>query len=126
NYTFVGKPNNGSFSVPITANYEALVGNPYPSAMDVYQFIDDNVGNITGSLYFWEHSITNQTHILVDYQGGYAVRNRLTGIAATSPPGINGIGVAGVKIPQRYIAVAQGFYVHAESSNTNVLFNNNQ
>src|SRR5690606_9565438 len=46
NYTFVGKPNNGSFSVPITANYEALVGNPYPSAMDVYQFIDDNVGNI--------------------------------------------------------------------------------
>src|SRR5690606_10567004 len=109
NYTFVGHPNNGAISIPITANYEALVGNPYPSAIDVYQFIDDNVGRITGSLYFWEHSRTNQTHLLVDYQGGYAIRNKTTGTAAvTAPSEINGIGAAGVKIPQRYIAVAQG------------------
>jgi hypothetical protein len=28
-----------------------------------------------GSLYFWEHYSSNNTHILRDYQGGYAVRN---------------------------------------------------
>jgi hypothetical protein len=31
------------------------------------------------ALYIWEHYSTNNTHILRDYQGGYAVRNLTEG-----------------------------------------------
>ena len=33
NYVFSGKPNNGTISTPITSGNDALVGNPYPSAI---------------------------------------------------------------------------------------------
>ncbi|WP_157448695.1 HYR domain-containing protein, partial [Bizionia sp. APA-3] len=126
NYTFVGKPNNGTITTPVTGGNEALVGNPYPSAIDATQFINDNAGSITGALYFWEHSKTNNSHITIDYEGGYAVRNLLSGVAATSPPtGIGSVGMVG-KIPQRYVSVAQGFYVTGDSDGGNILFNNAQ
>lgn len=126
NYTFVGKPNNGTITSPVTGGNEALVGNPYPSAIDASQFITDNSSSITGALYFWEHSKTNNSHITIDYEGGYAIRNLLSGVAATSPPtGLGGIGVVG-KIPQRYVPVAQGFYVTGDSDGGNIVFNNAQ
>uniref|UniRef100_UPI0030D92AD0 LamG-like jellyroll fold domain-containing protein n=1 Tax=Bizionia echini TaxID=649333 RepID=UPI0030D92AD0 len=126
NYTFVGKPNNGTITTPVTGNNEALIGNPYPSAIDATQFINDNAGNITGALYFWEHSKTNDSHITIDYEGGYAVRNLLGGVAATSPPtGIGSVGMVG-KIPQRYVPVAQGFYVTGDADGGNIIFNNGQ
>ncbi len=126
NYTFVGKPNNGTIITPVTGGNEALVGNPYPSAIDATQFINDNAGSITGALYFWEHSKTNNSHITIDYEGGYAVRNLLSGVAATSPPtGIGSVGMVG-KIPERYVAVAQGFYVTGDSDGGNIIFNNAQ
>ncbi|SFO01507.1 HYR domain-containing protein, partial [Bizionia echini] len=126
NYTFVGKPNNGTILTPVTGGNEALVGNPYPSAIDATQFINDNAGSITGALYFWEHSKTNDSHITIDYEGGYAVRNLLGGVAATSPPtGIGSVGMVG-KIPQRYVPVAQGFYVTGDADGGNIVFNNGQ
>ncbi|MGJ8592570.1 MAG: T9SS type A sorting domain-containing protein, partial [Aquaticitalea sp.] len=120
NYTFVGQPNNGTITSPITANFQALLGNPYPSAIDGYEFILDNQpsGNpgstqsIDGTLYFWEHSSTNSSHVLSAYEGGYATLNLSGGLPAVSPPEINGEGAAS-KIPKRFIPVSQGFYVTA-------------
>lgn len=59
NYEFVGKPNNGIISTPVTLGNQALVGNLYPSIIDADQFIRDNPPGSTrsadGTLYFWEH-----------------------------------------------------------------------
>ncbi|WP_242205980.1 HYR domain-containing protein, partial [Aestuariivivens insulae] len=121
NYVFVGKPNNNTITTPINVNNDALVGNPYPSAIDANAFIDDNgpLGSnaISGSLYFWDHYVGNNTHILRDYLAGFAVLNKVGGIAATTPPptveGYTITGGTGTKVPERYIPVGQGFYVKA-------------
>jgi hypothetical protein len=126
NYTFIGQPNNGTITSPVTGGYQALVGNPYPSAIDANAFIMDNSSVLQdGTLYFWEHAPSNNTHVFVAYQGGYAARNLTTGVPAVSPPEINGAGNAN-KIPGRYVPVAQGFFVTGNATGGNIIFNNGQ
>jgi len=125
NYVFTGIPNNGDISIPITADYQALVGNPYPSAIDANAFIQDNNSSILGALYFWEHFETNATHILEDYEGGYSIYNLVGGAPAVAPNGISQNGTP-VKIPERFVPVAQGFFVGANATGGEVVFNNNQ
>ena len=134
NYAFIGKPNNSTITTPITAGNQALVGNPYASAIDANEFIRDNIlgGNtgtsssIDGTVYFWEHYTSNFTHILELYEGGYATYNLTGGLGAVIPPLISGVGVS-TKTPGRYIPVAQGFFVTALSSpGGDVTFHNDQ
>ncbi|UOK42527.1 MULTISPECIES: T9SS type A sorting domain-containing protein [Flavobacterium] len=123
NYVFAGKPNNGNIDLPIEKDQIYLIGNPYPSALDANKFIENNIkqnGNATknvinGALYFWDH-FGGQTHYLAEYVGGFAVYN-LTGgvIAISNDPMINNNNTTGSKIPKRYIPVAQGFFVSAET-----------
>lgn len=136
NYILKGKPNNGDINLTISSGSDYLVGNPYPSAMDAEQFILDNgptisgtdIGaNINGTLYFWEHW-GGGSHILKEYQGGYATYS-LSGSVPAPSKGTNDPDVAtgGIptKIPGRYIPVAQGFFVTAERDGV-INFNNGQ
>ncbi|TVZ57638.1 HYR domain-containing protein [Flavobacteriaceae bacterium MAR_2010_105] len=126
NYVFEGKPNNGTITLPISAGNEALIGNPYPSALDAREFILDNASSLQGTLYFWEHYVSNSTHILKDYEGGYAAYNLTGGNPAISPPEVSRNG-APTKIPERYIPVAQGFFVKANTtSGGTIKFENDQ
>jgi hypothetical protein len=134
NYTFVGKPNNGLInSNTILPDQLILTGNPYPSAMDADAFINDNAGSIDratdGTLYFWEHYLSNNTHVLKEYQGGYGVKNLIGGVAPVSS-GVDFIsqsGNADKGIPNRYIPVGQGFFVNGKiGSGGTIIFNNNQ
>ncbi|MGV8813730.1 MAG: immunoglobulin-like domain-containing protein [Gelidibacter sp.] len=125
NYTFVGKPNNGVISTPITVGNQSLVGNPYPSAIDADAFINDNFRSIQGALYFWEHYTSNATHVLADYQGGYSTYNLTGGNPSASPPEISGLGTPS-KLPERYVPVGQGFMVVANASGGTVIFENKQ
>lgn len=137
-YTFVGKPNNGTIaSNTVGSDQLLLVGNPYPSALDADAFINENINtiqsfaspSIDGTLYFWEHYASNNTHILRAYQGGYAVRN-LTGGIAPSSAAVDFISKAGTPskgIPNQYIPVGQGFFVIGKNgSGGAVTFKNNQ
>lgn len=134
NYVFKGKPNNGDITLTLSAGNEYLIGNPYASAIDAREFILDNISDkggraatniIDGSLYFWDHFAGN-THILREYQGGYATFNLTGGIKATSTDvRINASGQEGTKIPQQYIPVAQGFFVKANAGGT-ITFKNSQ
>ncbi|EMQ93778.1 hypothetical protein D778_01525 [Xanthomarina gelatinilytica] len=142
NYTFRGMPNNGTISASVTAqptfNNQTLVGNPYPSAINALEFIRDNIpgGNsgttasIDGSLYFWKQASTNASHLTAEYQGGYATYNLSGGLAAVSPPGINGTGDATLAIPRQFIPVGQGFFVtsanHTNQVSNTVSFRNSQ
>lgn len=128
NYVFVGKPNNGLISssgLNIGAGSINLLGNPYPSALDATTFINDNLANIDGTLYFWEHYATNNTHVLAGYQGGYAVRTALGGVAPVAPALISGSG-SSTRIPGRFIPVGQAFFVKGSATGGTVTYNNNQ
>ncbi|MES2240032.1 MAG: LamG-like jellyroll fold domain-containing protein [Bacteroidota bacterium] len=130
NYTFVGKPNNGLInSNTVSDNQLLLAGNPYPSSLDSEAFINDNQSSTNGTIYFWEHYASNNTHILRDYQGGYAVRNLLGGIAPTSSnvDFISKLGTPSRGIPNRFIPVGQAFFVIGKAgSGGTIIFDNNQ
>lgn len=120
NYAFIGKPNNGDIDLSINANSNYLVGNPYPSAIDGRAFIMDNP-NTDGTIYLWEHW-GGGSHILGEYQGGYALINLSGEVQATSHASVNAAGTS-VKIPQRYLPVGQGFFVVGDT-NGSVHFKN--
>jgi hypothetical protein len=113
NYVFTGKPNNGLVnSNTVSSDQLMLTGNPYPSSLNATAFINDNIASntIDGTLYFWEHYPSNLTHILSDYQGGYAERNLTGGLPPVAPTLISGLG-SSTRIPGQFIPVGQGFFV---------------
>jgi len=124
NYTFQGKPHNGQIQFNTPGDMLNLFGNPYASALDANVFLTTNLSATDGALYFWEHW-GGGTHRLLDYQGGYAVRNLLTGIPAMSHPDVNQTG-NGTLTPGRYIPVGQGFFVIASPTGGTITFNNDQ
>jgi hypothetical protein len=87
-YDFRGKPNDGNISVSVANGNFTLVGNPYPSAIDINMVLGkdapgpdtlwgtaDDIGainnpSINGTAYFWEQSVVN-SHLIAAYQGGY-------------------------------------------------------
>ncbi|PWH81458.1 hypothetical protein DIS18_14340 [Algibacter marinivivus] len=133
NYIFNGKPNNGDINLTISSGNDYLVGNPYPSAIDAVQFILDNgatidgPGSTNGTLYFWEHW-GGGSHVLTEYQGGYATYSLAGGVPVASKGSTDpdvATGGTPTKTPGRYIPVSQGFFVTAETGGT-IKFNNAQ
>ncbi|MDD5150016.1 MAG: choice-of-anchor D domain-containing protein [Flavobacterium sp.] len=127
NYVFTGKPNNGLItSNTVGIDQLLLIGNPYASALNATAFIIDNSGSIDGTLYFWQHYDTNNTHILKDYQGGYAARNLIGGLPPVTPILISGLGSSS-RIPGQFIPVGQGFFVNGNlTTGGTVTFKNGQ
>jgi len=137
NYVFTGKPNNGTIQHTIDANNVYLVGNPYASALDADQFINDNLASVentgdvigtgasTGALYFWEHFSTNNSHVFTEYEGGYATYNLAGGVIAVPDVDVSSNGTGSIR-PGRYIPVGQGFFVQGSPSGGTIEFNNGQ
>ncbi|WP_298239272.1 LamG-like jellyroll fold domain-containing protein [uncultured Algibacter sp.] len=153
NYVFMGKPNNGDITTPINKWYNALVGNPYPSAIDATEFIKDNIPSqnpngstsvanpnstesLAGTLFFWIHFDSNNTHILRDYEGGYAYYTLSGGVPPVSGEiyntkdnyYISGSGGSSL-IPGDYIPVGQGFFTSSAVDyyqGPNIKFENDQ
>ncbi|MBO6880953.1 T9SS type A sorting domain-containing protein [Winogradskyella sp.] len=125
NYVFYGEPNNGDYTFTINSGEHALLGNPYPSALDADQFLTDNA-SVVDALYFWVDG-GSTSHYLTDYLGGYGVKNLTGGTPpSVASPLIYGIGTSGsVTSPTQYVSVGQGFFVQA-SSNGTIQFNNAQ
>ncbi|MEF3080092.1 T9SS type A sorting domain-containing protein [Winogradskyella poriferorum] len=125
NYVFYGDANNGDYNFSINSGESALLGNPYPSALDAEQFLLDNVA-VVNALYFWVDG-GSTSHYLTDYLGGYATRNLTGGVPpSVASPLIDGVGSSGaVTAPSRYVSVGQGFFVEATVTG-NVQFNNGQ
>jgi len=137
-YIFEGKPNNGVIQIPVNdagglgsvasiSKTQYLLGNPYASAIDAHQFIDDNALVTGGTLYFWEQW-GGDSHTLDQYEGGYATLTKLGAVRAYQFVGTEGQNNGfqnGTFLPERYIPVAQGFMT--EITNLGVVeFNNDQ
>lgn len=69
-YDFRGKPNDGEIELRILEDQSILTGNPYPSALDLKNFLLENT-NCTGIAYFWDSMEHGSSHYLKDYEGGY-------------------------------------------------------
>ena len=116
NISFTGKPNNGNIYIPIVyqnqGNNYNLIGNPYPSAIDISKFFTAN--NSVFEAYLWTHS----TSIIAengDFTGAdYATINR-TGSTAATPGGVK---------PMNNIGSSQGFMI-AATGDDSVIFTNN-
>ena len=124
--TFAGTPNNGTLGIFVGHNNDAigdsdfnLIGNPYPSAINIDQFIQlgdngeirDNT-NLDGTIWLWTHNTG------IDVSGqflglDYATYNLTGGILAQS----------GGVVPTGNIGSGQGFFVKTISSGT-VFFQN--
>jgi hypothetical protein len=70
-YDFRGKPNDGTVNIPVLVGELTLTGNPYPSAINLQEFLISET-NCTGIAYFWQQDKTQNTHFISDYKGGYA------------------------------------------------------
>ncbi|MDB9961405.1 T9SS sorting signal type C domain-containing protein [Oceanihabitans sp.] len=122
NYT--GADYNGTNSVNITRfddNWN-LIGNPYPSAINVIDFLNLNSGVIEGAVRLWTHGTLPSpggSPFYGDFATNYTASDYITHNGSgtvTGPLGFNG-----------FIAGGQGFMVlmnDGPTASDNVLFNN--
>ncbi len=137
-YIFEGKPNNGTILVNVTdvggpgsvadiSRTSYLLGNPYPSALDISKFIDDNAGVIGGTLQLWQQW-SGSSHYLDQYEGGYAQVNKMGATRAYQFVGRSGAhngSQDGTLVPSKYLPIGQGFITEIIADG-NVEFNNSQ
>ncbi|KAB1154352.1 T9SS sorting signal type C domain-containing protein, partial [Flavobacterium luteum] len=128
NGVFTGKPNSGTITFPMSMGGTPTIGygfnatgNPYPSQINVHNFIDANLSNITGTLYFWRKK-NDQT------QTSYATLTKLGYVANSAPGGgttntFNYFNTANNAANTWVINVGQGFFVKATNA-ANLVFTN--
>ncbi len=146
-YTFDGPLNNGVKTVPVLRNVPVppeteefgdfnwnLIGNPYPSAIDIDLFFAENNydastnpgGTLTGAIYLW-----SQNTLPAGSNNGNENYNFVNSDYAI----VNGIGATGTEVeggdlvtPTRFISSGQGFFVAYSdirpSATGDVTFNN--
>lgn len=109
---FYGVPHNGTYTHIMTNLGEGqsfnLVGNPYPSPIDMTTFVTDNATAITGTLYFWRKTNNAASPSYCSWTAGTFVDN----------------GEDQVFDPQGIIRTGQGFFVEALPGQTELTFNN--
>lgn len=116
NGVFTGIPNNGTFTTPMLLSTSDLnlIGNPYPSAIDIDAFLSDpaNVGVVDATIYLWTHNtpVTANQYTMNDY----AIYNYMGGVGTSSAiaTGVNN------SIPTGKIASGQSFFIRALSTGT--------
>lgn len=138
-YEFRGKPNTGTISNTVANGEFTLIGNPYPSAIDAYEFIydTDNQNSITGDLYYWEQAPGANSHNLTAYVGGYAVYTIDVAYVDSFTPAtfdtyngdgsLNTVGASSTtgKTAYRYIPIGQGFMVEGTSATNTLVYTKN-
>lgn len=132
-YDFRGKPNNGNIPVAVAPGETTLTGNPYPSAINLQQFLltgsanNPSAVNCTGIAYFWEQDKTVNSHVLANYRGGYGAYAAGIGadglyeiptFFATDHNGnpIAGAFGSGTNYPRKFSPIGQGFMIIGAAS----------
>ncbi len=105
--TFTGTVHNGDLSYSLVSGTDDanLMGNPYPSALDLdwlWKYNADTTSSISGGIYFWDDPVG----VIYDEDDDYATYNAI-GFVASTNTGSNGPS------PDPYIASCQGFWVYA-------------
>ncbi|CAL66853.1 T9SS type A sorting domain-containing protein [Christiangramia forsetii] len=127
-YDFRGLPNDGKIELPVKKDQVLLVGNPYPSSLDLEKFLFENIST-TGIAYFWDSKKNGNSHYLSDYEGGYGTYSPGAGIYI---PAIfkrysdeSETGEIGESYPRKRMPIAQGFMIIGKNEGV-VHFQNSQ
>lgn len=127
---FIGTPNNGEISYAAfqgsgTSQVWNLIGNPYPSAIDIDLFIGDaDNAEVGGSIYLWTHNtpaLDNGSGSFSYTSNDYAVYNRSGGIATAAPSDPNDTTDAddNNSVPiNGHVAAGQSFFIRGLASGT--------
>ncbi|UQD54974.1 GEVED domain-containing protein [Flavobacterium sp. K5-23] len=138
---FIGTPNNGDVTVPITYGAMGaletddkwnLLGNPYPSAISAATFLDNatNAALLDGTIYFWTH-ITIPLNTTPDpFYGDFVYNYTDEDYAAWNKTGGTATAAAqsGGVTPNGFIASGQSFLtlsLATAPSGNNAIFKNN-
>ncbi len=117
--TFVGEPNNGDVAVSTTTalNGYNLVGNPYPSSINVNDFFDANVATVnqTSALYFWRKRNDPNTTT-------YAMITKAAYVANAAAGGDTGASTFIGDSSDWVVNTGQGFFV--QTTGASIVFNN--
>jgi hypothetical protein len=132
---FIGVPNNGTLTTTVhlgTSTTYAnsakanLIGNPYPSALDIDCFLSDPLNaHLGGAIYLWSHNIpidwsgaTNQPFpggALYNYNvNSYATYNRLGGVGTGITSIVDGIFSSDRSLGK--VGAGQGFFIETTTS----------
>lgn len=128
---FKGKPNNGAKHVTVANgadNKWNLIGNPYPSAIDIDAFMTVNANVVEGAVYLWTHNsaiVPTQTGgQIYTYSASDYVTVNAAGLVVAGPQN-NALGANNGD--DFKIASGQSFFIKGKVSNANgnqVVFNN--
>lgn len=124
-YDLRGLPNDGTIEIPIKKDQIILIGNPYPSSLDLHRFLKENTAT-TGIAYYWDSKTNVNSHYLEDYVGGYGTYS--PGIGQYVPPIFNtgndsSRNELGRTIDRKIAPIAQGFMIIGKTDGT-VTFEN--
>ena len=136
--TYTGKPTNGSFTYNLINTAPAavgtgtsvrgynLIGNPYPSNIDMTQFYAINGGNtgtLSSTFYFWDSSV-NDIYVQQGSNYGGQSYGQFNADSGLGTPATGDIGSTSLVTPTRYVKVGKAFMSRTVSANTSLLFNN--
>lgn len=149
---FIGTPNNGTFTTSIfkgndtnigsfvngssTAVTDAddewnLIGNPYPSAIDILSFLNlpANVTATDGTIYLWTHNTAPSNSTVDPFYGNYVYNYTVNDYATVNLSGSTNTAISGGLAPTQFIGSGQSFFVSANDampngSSANVTFTN--
>ena len=138
---FIGIPHNGVKQITVSNGAENrwnMIGNPYPSALNIAEFLEVNKDVVDGTLYFWTHKtpvILNSPnpdfalysatdYVAVNLSGNISNGND-AGVVASAPSG-NSLGV---NTGDDFLNVASGqaFFIKGKETgaiSNQVTFNN--
>lgn len=150
---FIGVPNNGDILMPISKGTNAnlgstvpsggstvvtdaddewnLIGNPYPSAIDIVAFLNHptNTPVVDGTVYLWTHNTQPSSAIPDPFYGNYINNYTVNDYATVNLSGTTTTAPSGGVAPTRYIGAGQSFFISADNAmangtTANVIFNN--
>lgn len=129
---FTGKPVNGKTAYNLAYSGALLgynlVGNPYPSNIDLNLLYADNSAAIESTFRFWDNTVNE----IYEQQGNaykgnaYAIYNAAAGTGGTGlpAPGLGQGATGSSKIPNKITKVGQGFMVKALGANKVLNYSN--
>ncbi|WAC01718.1 hypothetical protein N7U66_17720 [Lacinutrix neustonica] len=122
---YEGVPNNGAITIPITVGTDAnvgtsigdtavtadddqwnLIGNPYPSAIDVMSFLNEanNSTLLDGTVYIWTHNTPPNSAYPDPFYADYGANYTSSDYASINALGSTNTAATGGAAPTQYIA----------------------
>lgn len=116
----------GVISPPALVRGYNLVGNPYPSNIDLVAFYNLNGGEAAGissTFYFWDNTANNT---YTQYGSGYSgnAYGQFNAVSLTPTKAFGEAGASTVKFPTRYVTMAQGFMARVYPASKTLVFSN--